>query len=170
MSQNKVFLALGSNVGNWKNNFNRCLIELSKISRLNAIGNIYVTKPYGFKKQDDFFNTAVRLQTKDTPIQLINKIKLIEKRLHKNKIIKNGPRRIDIDIIFFNSLKIYYKNLTIPHPRAIDRDFVLYPLCDIEPYFHHPIFRNSIKKLKTKVRPHYIKKKITQPKGLFVIH
>ena len=97
------------------------MIELSKISRLNAIGNIYVTKPYGFKKQDDFFNTAVRLQTKDTPIQLINKIKLIEKKLHKNKIIKNGPRRIDIDIIFFNYLKIYYKNLIIPHPRAIDR-------------------------------------------------
>ena len=170
MYQNKVFLALGSNVGNWKINFNRCLIELNKISHLKAIGNIYVTKPYGFKKQDDFFNTAVEIETKDTPVQLINKIKLIEKKLHKNKIIKNGPRRIDIDIIFFNSLKISYKNLIIPHPRAIERDFVLYPLCDIEPYLHHPIFKKSIKKLKKEVPSHYIKKTIMQPKGLFVIH
>ena len=170
MYQNKVILALGSNVGNWKINFNSCLTELSKISSLHAIGNIYVSKPYGFKKQNDFYNTAVEIQTKDTPFQLIYKIKLIEKILHKKKIIKNGPRRIDIDIIFFNSLKIYYKNLIIPHPRAAERDFVLYPLCDIDPYFHHPIFRKSIHKLKKEAQSHYIKKKIMQPKDLFVIY
>ena len=84
MFQNKVFLALGSNIGNWKKNFNYSLIELSKISNIIAIGNIYVTKPYGFKKQDDFYNTALEIETKDTPFQLINKIKLIEKKLHKN--------------------------------------------------------------------------------------
>ena len=167
--QNKVFLALGSNIGNWKKNFNYSLIELSKISNIIAIGNIYVTKPYGFKKQDDFYNTALEIETKDTPFQLINKIKLIEKKLHKNKTFKNGPRRIDIDIIFFNSLKIYYKNLIIPHPRATERDFVLYPLCDICPYFHHPILRKSMQSLKKEVVLEHIKKKLTQPKDLFVI-
>ena len=128
MSKNRVFIAIGSNIGNWKVNFNYCLIELSKFSKLSSIGNIYVSKPYGFKKQNDFYNTALEIETKITPIELINKIKLIEKKLHKNKKIKNGPRIIDIDIIFYNFLKISCKNLNIPHPRVTERDFVLYPL------------------------------------------
>ena len=170
MFQNKVFLALGSNIGNWKKNFNYSLIELSKISNIIAIGDIYVTKPYGFKKQDDFYNTALEIETKDTPFQLINKIKLIEKKLHKNKIFKNGPRRIDIDIIFYDSLKIFYNNLIIPHPRVKDRDFVLFPLYDINPFLFHPTLRKSIKKLKQEIKLIYIKKRIKQPKDLFVIH
>ena len=170
MYPNKVFLALGSNVGNWKINFNYSLLELSKISQLNAIGNIYISKPYGFNRQDDFYNTAIEIETKNSPIQLINKIKLIEKKLYKNKTIKNGPRRIDIDIIFFNSQKIFYKNLIIPHPRVIERDFVLFPLNDLDPFFKHPIYKKSIKKLKQEIKIIYIKKKIMQPKDLFVIH
>ena len=139
MSLNRVFIALGSNVGNWKANFNQCLVELNKISFLVAIGNIYVSKPYGLRKQNDFYNTAIEIKTSNTPVQLINKMQLIEKKLYKKKIIKNGPRRIDIDIIFFNSLKILHNNLIIPHPRVTDRDFVLFPLCDIDPFFVHPI-------------------------------
>ncbi len=168
--RNKAFLALGSNVGNWKANFNLCLLELNKISNLKAIGNIYVSKPYGLKKQNNFYNTVVKIETKKGPLQLINIIKLIEKKLHKNKTIKNGPRRIDIDIIFFNSLKFFHNNLTIPHPRAEQRDFVLFPLYDIDPFFNHPVSKKSIKKLKQEIKIKYIKKKIMQPKDLFSIH
>lgn len=170
MLQNKVFLALGSNIGNWKINFNYCLVELNKIANLKAIGNIYVSKPYGYKYQNDFYNTALEIETKSNPIELINKIKLIEKKLYKNKVIKNGPRRIDIDIIFFNSLKICYKNLIIPHPKASERDFVLFPLFDINPFFNHPKTKKSIKKLKSELKKTFIKKKIKQPRELFVIH
>lgn len=169
MYQNRVFLALGSNIGNWKVNFNFCLIELYKISQFKAIGNIYVSKPYGFKNQNHFYNTALEIKTTYSPTQLINKIKLIEKKLHKNKIIKNGPRRIDIDIIFFNSLKLNKENLVIPHPRAINRDFVIFPLCDIDPFFQHPVEKKSLKKLKIELQDKYIEKKIKQPINLFVI-
>ena len=161
MFQNKVFLALGSNIGNWKKNFNYSLIELSKISNIIAIGNIYVTKPYGFKKQDDFYNTALEIETKDTPFQLINKIKLIEKKLHKNKIFKNGPRRIDIDIIFFNSIVFNRDKLIIPHPQAKNRDFVMFPLFDIDPFFKHPTEKKSIKTLSAKLEKNYIIKKLS---------
>ena len=170
MFQNKVFLALGSNVGNWKVNFNSCLMELKKISKLKAIANIYVSKPYGYKKQNDFYNTVVAVKTRNNPFQLMNQIKIIEKKLHKNKILINGPRRIDIDIIFFNSLNISYKKLIIPHPRIIDRDFVLLPLFDIDPFFKHPQYKKSIKSLTTELKTTYIKKSIRQPKELFVIH
>jgi len=166
---NKVFLALGSNVGNWKVNFNSCLKQLQNIGELKSIGNIYVSKPYGYKEQSDFYNTAVELQTTYRPIELIKKLQLIEKKLHKKKLIKNGPRRIDIDIIFFNSLTINKENLIIPHPRAINRDFVIFPLCDIDPFFKHPVENKSLKKLKIELQIKYIEKKIKQPKDLFVI-
>jgi len=166
---NKVFLALGSNVGNWKVNFNSCLNQLQNIGELKSIGNIYVSKPYGYTEQSNFYNTAVELQTTYGPIELIKKIQLIEKKLHKKKLIKNGPRRIDIDIIFFNSLTINQENLILPHPRAINRDFVIFPLCDIDPFFKHPIVNKSLKKLKIELQVKYIEKKIKQPKDLFVI-
>ena len=63
MYLNKVFLALGSNVGNWKLNFNRCLNELQNIGKLVSIGNIYISKPYGYKEQNNFYNTAIKLHT-----------------------------------------------------------------------------------------------------------
>ena len=168
--RNKVFLALGSNVGNWKLNFNRCLSELQKIGELVSIGNIYISKPYGYKKQNDFYNTGIVFHTNSSPAKLMKELQLIEKKLHKNKLIKNGPRRIDIDIIFFNSSKINYVNLVIPHPRAINRDFVIFPLCDIDCYFKHPVEKKSLKKLKEEIKDIYIEKKIKQPIDLFVIH
>ena len=62
MYRNKAFLALGSNIGNWKVNFNSCLRELQNIGELKSIGNIYISKPYGYKDQNDFYNTAVEIQ------------------------------------------------------------------------------------------------------------
>ena len=166
---NKVFLALGSNIGNWKVNFNNCLKQLQNIGELKSIGNIYVSKPYGYKYQNNFYNTAVEFHTTSVAYKLIKELQLIEKNLQKKKLIKNGPRRIDIDIIFFNSLKLNQKNLVIPHPRATNRDFVIFPLCDINPFFKHPTENKSLKKLKIELQDQYIEKKITQPKGLFVI-
>jgi len=167
---NKIFLALGSNIGNWKLNFSRCLRELNKIGDLISIGNIYISKPYGYKNQNNFYNTAVEFHTNSSPIKLMNELQLIEKKLHKNKFIKNGPRRIDIDIIFFNALKINLANLVIPHPRVANRDFVIFPLCDINPYLKHPVKKKSLKKLKEEIVDIYIEKKIKQPKDLFLIY
>ena len=167
---NKIFLALGSNIGNWKLNFSRCLRELNKIGDLISIGNIYISKPYGYKNQNNFYNTAVEFHTNSSPIKLMNELQLIEKKLHKNKFIKNGPRRIDIDIIFFNALKINLANLVIPHPRVANRDFVIFPLCDINPYLKHPVKKKSLKKLKEEIVDIYIEKKIKQPKDSFLIY
>jgi len=167
---NRVFLALGSNIGSWKLNFNKCLSELQSVGKLKAIANIYISKPLGYKDQNNFFNTAIELETVLKPIQLIKKIQQIEKKLHKNKMIKNGPRRIDIDIIFFNSIKFNNESLVIPHPRAIYRDFVIIPLCDIDPFFKHPVEKKSLKKIKSELKEKYIEKKIKQPKDLFLIH
>ena len=170
MYLNKTFLALGSNVGNWKFNFNQCLNALENIGKLVSIGNIYVSKPYGYKEQNNFYNTVVKFYTKSSPIKLMNELQIIEKKLHKNKLIKNGPRRIDIDIIFFNSIVFNRDKLIIPHPQAKNRDFVMFPLFDIDPFFKHPTEKKSIKNIKINLRDQYIEKKIRQQKESFVIY
>ena len=170
MFPNRALIALGSNVGNWKINFNVCLKELRKISYITAIANIYMSKPYGYKFQNNFYNTAVELKTSSNPLQLMKKLQLIEKKMHKNKTKENGPRRIDIDIIFFNNLKFDQEVLTIPHPRATARDFVIYPLFDIDPFYKHPVEKKSIKQLKMEIKDIYILRKIMQPKDSFVIY
>ena len=170
MFPNRVLIALGSNVGNWKINFNVCLKELGKISYITAIANIYMTKPYGYELQNNFYNTAVEIKTSSNPLKLMKQLQLIEKKMHKNKTIENGPRCIDIDIIFFNNLKFDQEGLIIPHPRATTRDFVIYPLFDIDPFYKHPVEKKSIKQLKMEIKDIYILRKIMQPKESFVIY
>ena len=96
MSQNKVIIALGTNVGNWKNNFNQAFININKLGHINNFSSIYVSKPYGYSNQNFFYNTAIELLTLIEPNELCKKLQLIEKKLKKEKLFKNGPRRINI--------------------------------------------------------------------------
>ena len=154
MSLNKVYIALGTNVGNWKNNFNQAVKLISNKSIVKKFASIYLSVPYGYKNQNYFFNSALELETNLSPFRLLNELQIIEKKLQKNKIIKNGPRKIDLDIIFFNQLILTSKNLTIPHHSAHLRDFVLLPVIEMNPYYVHPIKRETVsyiyKKLKNK--------------------
>ena len=90
---------------------------------------------------------------------------ILKKKLKKEKLFKNGPRRIDLDIIFYNRIILKKNLLIIPHPRAHLRDFVLNPICEINPFFIHPIQRKTIKELINKLRKNYILKKIIRQKN-----
>ena len=161
MYQTDSILALGSNLGNKIFNLRSAVRQLNKLGAIKKIANIYISKPYGYINQNNFYNTAVLLKTSKQPLELINNIHEIEFKLRKNKRIKNGPRNIDIDIIFFGK-KIYQSNnLTIPHPRAVDRDFVLYPILDIYPFFQHPVFKQSVQRLVKDLKNNYIIKKLS---------
>ena len=94
------YIALGTNVGNYRNNLSKALVELRKIGHVAKVANIYKSKPYGYLKQNFFYNSMVCLKSEMLPNQLINKIQLAERKLQKNKRIINGPRKIDLDIIF----------------------------------------------------------------------
>lgn len=170
MFHNKVFIALGTNIGNWKNNFNQSFFQLNKIGHITNFGSVYLSKPYGFKDQDFFYNTAIELTTILKPIQLLEKIKIIEKIIQKNKLIVNGPRRIDLDIIFFNKIIIRRKFISIPHPRAHLRDFVLYPISDMQPFFIHPSEKKTIRELINSLKENYILKKINRQKDSVLIY
>jgi len=154
------YIALGTNVGNYRNNFSRAVFELSKIGSISKIANIYKSKPYGYLKQNYFYNTMVYLKSEIHPNELIKKIHLIERKLHKNKRIINGPRKIDLDIIFWDQKIFKNNNVVIPHPRVQERDFVLCPLYDINPFFKHPVSKLSVKELIKNLKDHYVIEKL----------
>ena len=156
MYQTETIIALGSNLGNAIFNLRCAVRELENIGNIKKFANIYISSPYGYKSQSNFFNTAIKLLTNQQPLELINNIYEIEKKLKKNKKIINGPRNIDLDIIFFGKQIFNKKNLIIPHPRAAERDFVLYPILDIDPFFIHPIEKKSVKVLFRELKNQYI--------------
>ena len=161
MFQTETIIALGSNVGNSILNLRSAVRELNKIGHISKFANIYISAPYGYKYQSNFYNSAIILKTNQQPLQLINSIQKIERKLKKNKRIVNGPRSIDIDIIFFGTSKYHYNNLIIPHPRAKERDFVLYPILDIKPFLLHPVEKKSINQLSKELKNKYIIKKLS---------
>ena len=161
MYQTDSVIALGSNLGNSIYNLGCAIKELRKFGYISKIADVYISKPYGYKYQDNFYNTAILLKTNKQPLELINIISQIEKKLKKNKRIINGPRNIDIDIIFYGKNKYFFSNLIIPHPRAKDRDFVLLPILDINPFIQHPTEKKSIKTLSAKLQKKYIIKKLS---------
>ena len=140
-----VIIALGSNIGNYKINFHNAIELISKFGQIKSIGNIYVSKPYGLKEQNNFFNTAIEILTTCQPLELMSKLQSVEKKLIKNKKIPNGPRKIDLDIIFFGSKVVNNSQIEIPHPRAMDRDFVLKPISDFKPFYRHPLSKLTLK-------------------------
>ena len=161
MYQTETIIALGSNLGNALFNLRCAVRELENIGKIKKFANIYISSPYGYKSQSNFFNTAIKLLTNQQPLELINNIYEIEKKLKKNKKIINGPRNIDLDIIFFGKQKFNKKNLVIPHPRAAERDFVLYPILDIDPFFIHPIEKKSVMALSKDLQSKYIIKQLS---------
>ena len=161
MYQTDSVISLGSNLGNSIYNLGCAIKELRKFGYISKIADVYISEPYGYKYQDNFYNTAVLLKTNKQPLELINIISQIEKKLKKNKRIINGPRNIDIDIIFYGKNKYFFSNLIIPHPRAKDRDFVLLPILDINPFIQHPTEKKSIKTLSAKLQKKYIIKKLS---------
>ena len=170
MSLNKAFIALGTNIGNWKNNFNQSFIQINKIGHITSFGSVYLSNPHGFKDQNFFYNTAIELTTTLGAIKLMEELKIIEKKIHKNKLFINGPRHIDLDIIFYNKLKINNKYLSIPHTRAHVRDFVLFPIYDMNPFFTHPSEKTTIKELINNLEENYIFKKVNRQKDSVLIY
>ncbi len=136
-----VYLGLGSNLGNRKANINAALKKLGAARiTVEKTAAFLETEPVGGPAQDKFINTVAKAFTKLSPEELLTQIQTIEKSLGRVRSVKNGPRTIDIDILLYDQLKIKKANLTIPHPRMLEREFVMTPLNEIAP--------NMIKKMR----------------------
>jgi 2-amino-4-hydroxy-6-hydroxymethyldihydropteridine diphosphokinase len=143
----RVFLGLGSNIGNKEENINKALACISEVYIIKKTSHLYQTEPVGGIKQDWFLNCVVEIQTDVDPKQLLFTLKSIERKIGRKKTVKNGPRIIDIDILFYGNHVLNTKSLVLPHPSIQERLFVLQPMMDINPDLIHPVFKRSIHEL-----------------------
>ncbi|NOT04009.1 MAG: 2-amino-4-hydroxy-6-hydroxymethyldihydropteridine diphosphokinase [Anaerolineales bacterium] len=142
-----VYLALGSNMGNRLSNLRAAVLNLTPQMTVKQKSSVYETPPWGFAEQDAFLNQVVKVTTYLEPEPLLRHLKRMETVLGRVPNFQNGPRVIDIDILFFDNMIIETPPLVVPHPRLHERAFVLVPLAEIEPDFIHPILQRPINKL-----------------------
>ena len=143
-----VYLGLGSNMGERKDNLNRALDLLSQRLRMGKVSSVYDTEPVGNVNQSRFLNLVCQAYTGLSPMGILTLAKGIELMLGRFPGKPDAPRPIDIDILFYGDQVIETPELVIPHPRLSERAFVLFPLAEIAPDLVHPVSGKTIKELK----------------------
>ncbi len=146
----QTYLSIGTNIGDRKLNIKTSLDLISKycgvILQKSAI---YETVAWGFVSENNFYNLVVEVNTELCPQKLLEQIMLIEKKIgRKRKVQQYADRIIDIDILFYENIILQTETLTIPHPLLQNRNFVLYPMAEINTNFPHPILKKTIQQLK----------------------
>lgn len=144
-----VYVAVGSNMGAKESYIENGIKELSEFPEIKVekVSDMIVTKPYGGVEQDDFVNGAVKLRTLFTPQELLEVLHQIEAHANRERIIRWGPRTLDLDIIFYDNLVFEDDDLIIPHVDMHNRTFVLKPLLDLCPNKRHPLFGATMAQL-----------------------
>lgn len=142
----RAYIALGSNLGNKEDNIEKAINKIKSLNtcKLLKTSKIYKTKPVGYLEQDDFLNCVIEVKTLLLPSELMKELLAIEKELKRERIIRWGPRTIDLDVILYDDIVTSSDDIVIPHPRMHERLFVLKPLSDIAPYVVHPLIRKRI--------------------------
>ena len=145
-----IHLNIGSNLDSkFGNRFDNISVAINLLAnsklKIFKISNFFETPSYPNKKQPYFLNVGVYASYESDEILLINTIKSIEKKIGRIRTKKNDPRVCDIDIIDFNGLVIENNKLKIPHDKCHLRNFVLYPLHQIDPEWIHPIIKRNVK-------------------------
>ena len=142
-----AYLSLGSNVGDREQNLHEAIRRTGALGRVVAVSSFYETEPVEFTHQPWFLNCAIALETAAEPGQLIRELLRIEQEMGRQRIVKKGPRSIDIDILLFGDAVVNTPELTIPHPEVTRRRFVLEPLAEIAPELVHPGSHKTVAQL-----------------------
>jgi 2-amino-4-hydroxy-6-hydroxymethyldihydropteridine diphosphokinase len=151
MSTNTVTLALGTNLGNRPENLRAAIAALPPVVTVNQQSFVYETLPWGVTDQPSFLNMVVIGETVQKPQELLKYLKELETRLGRIPSFHYGPRKIDIDILFYDNLILDTPQLTLPHPHLHERAFVLVPLADLTPEWIHPVSGRTIRQLLAEV-------------------
>lgn len=147
----RVYLGLGTNIGNKKENLTRAIEKLSlALGECKALSSFIETEPWGFNSCNSFLNCAAAFDTGLSPLELLDTTERIERELGRTAKSNNGnyhDRVIDIDILLYGNTIIKSERLTVPHPLMQQRRFVLEPLAEIASDTIHPVLAKSIKQL-----------------------
>lgn len=146
----KVYVALGSNMGNREVYIEDAVQKIKKDEHNKNIkvSPLYETKPYGeVQKQADFLNGAAEFETLYSPEELLIFLHRLEQEAERVREIHWGPRTLDLDILLYDHLVMDSEELTIPHADMHNREFVLKPLCDLTRKYRHPLLGRTVEEL-----------------------
>jgi len=130
-----LLVGLGSNIENKKQNIKNSVYELKELFGDCLKSNLYISDPVEYKNQPQFLNQVLQFKLPNMdPFHILRAFQSIEKKMGRKKIIPKGPRLIDIDLLFFGHLELNHSKLTIPHPKAFERSFVILPLKELPSY------------------------------------
>lgn len=129
----KYILGLGTNIGNRKENINKCIeaLNLTPYTDVLIRSGIYETEPVGYARQQNFYNCNLLIESELEPHEMLGLCLGIESGFGRKRGIKNGPRILDVDLLLAENYTTHTKNLTVPHPRMLERRFVLQPMLDL---------------------------------------
>jgi 2-amino-4-hydroxy-6-hydroxymethyldihydropteridine diphosphokinase len=140
-----VYLALGSNVGNREENLREAERRLRQLGvTVKRASSIYETAPVDYLDQPWFLNSVLQAETDLAPHDLLRRMREIESAMGSKKPFAKGPRLIDLDILLYGDETITTPDLQVPHPRMLERLFVLVPLAEIAPTYRHPSWQGSV--------------------------
>ncbi len=148
-TRHSVYLSLGSNMGDRKAYIQKGIEELDALASCKVCeqSEIMETEPYGKTDQECFLNCVVHAETVLNPGQLLDALHEIEAHADRKREVHWGPRTLDMDILFYDHMTLNTPQLTIPHADMHNRRFVLEPLCEIAPWYQHPVLHQSVQQL-----------------------
>ena len=139
-----IYLSLGSNLGDRAANLRAAIDALAPFAHVKKISSFYETEPVDYLNQPWFLNCVVEAETSLGPLELLHALRKIESHLGSKKEFAKGPRLLDMDILFYGDETISLPELQIPHPRMLQRNFVLAPLAEIAPSLKHSTWQANV--------------------------
>lgn len=152
MAETTVYLSLGSNLGDRQRNLRTAIAALADARvRATRVSAFYETEPVDLREQPWFLNCVVKMETEIPPLDLLHALREIESTMGSKKLVPKGPRLIDLDILLYGDEAIDTAELQVPHPRMLQRKFVLVPLAEIAPNLSHPSWAGTVSQLLTSI-------------------
>ena len=141
-ARHKAVVSLGSNMGDSEAFVKNAIREFSLCESIENLkeSTLVKTRPYGYTEQADFINGVIIFDTFFSADELLKFMQALEKKAGRERKIHWGPRTLDLDLVFYDDKIISTENLTVPHPDMQNREFVLKPLCEVAPWYVHPVF------------------------------
>ena len=155
-----AYLGLGSNTGDREAMLREAIERLGSAKlRVKRVSAVYETAPREKTDQPWFLNQVIEVETELFPLQLLRHARKVEHALGRQRTVDKGPRTIDVDILFIGSKVISTPELTVPHPAAHERRFVLEPLAELAPELRHPVLHQPVREMLARVQDQAVRRR-----------